>query len=80
VVLRTCIVSFIGPAAIRDSVALTAETLYASAALAVSVLRKADWSEPITSATRIEVQVRKPVTTHPLTAAMFRVSELLARS
>ena len=61
---RSCTVSFIGPAGIRHSVDVTAQSLYEAAALGLSLLRKQDWSEPIAPGTQLEVRVREPATTH----------------
>jgi hypothetical protein len=61
---ETCTVSFTGPSDIGHSVEVTAESLYEAAALGLSLLRKAEWTEPIASGAQLEVVVREPATIH----------------
>jgi hypothetical protein len=72
VALRACTVSFVGPAGIRHSVELTAETLYEAAVLGLNLLRKDGWVGAIAPGTELEVQVREPATAHVVTVAQLR--------
>lgn len=72
VAVRSCTVSFVGPTGVRHSVDVTAHTLYEAAAAGLMLLKKDGWGEPIASGTRIDIQVREPVTTHTLSIAQIR--------
>jgi hypothetical protein len=65
--IRTCTVSFTGPAGIRHSVDVTAESVYEAAALGVSALRASGWADAVALGTELEVQVREPPTCHRIT-------------
>jgi hypothetical protein len=64
--LRTCTVSFVGPAGVRHSVDVTAESLYEAAATGLSRLRLDGWVNKIAPGTQLEVQVREVATMHCL--------------
>jgi hypothetical protein len=66
VALRACTVSFVGPAGVRHSVDVTAESLYEAAATGLSRLRQDGWVDKIASGTQLEVQVREAPTMHCL--------------
>jgi hypothetical protein len=70
--VRSCAVSFVGTSGVKHSVDVTAETLYEAAALALSVLRKADWADQIGPATELHVTVRAPEATHTVTVNQIR--------
>jgi hypothetical protein len=52
---------------VRHSVEVTADTLFDAAGQALAALRSDAWTDAIGPATRLEVQVLEPVTTHSLT-------------
>jgi hypothetical protein len=60
------------PTGIRISIGVMAETLFEATALALSLLRKAEWSEPVAPGTELEVRVREPETRHTVTVAQIR--------
>ena len=70
--LRTCRVSFTGPAGVRHSVEVTAESIYEAAALGVSALKNSGWVDAIASGTELEIEVREPATCHRLTVQQIR--------
>lgn len=65
--LRTCLVSFTDNRGVKHGVEVQAESLFEAAVLAIQILRKEGWTDPIGVSTRIEVEVREPVTRHTLT-------------
>jgi hypothetical protein len=54
--LRTCTVSFSGPSGVRHSVDVTAESIYESAALAVSALKNSACVDAIGPGMELEIQ------------------------
>jgi hypothetical protein len=76
--LRTCSVSFVDNRGIRHSVEVQAETLFEAAVLALQILKKEPWSEPVGAASQIHVEVREPVTQHVVT--MMQVERWLSGS
>jgi hypothetical protein len=70
--VRTCLVSFVGPAGIRHSVEVTSESLYEAAILGVRLLRRDEWADSIVPGTPLEMQVREPATTHVVTVAQLQ--------
>ena len=58
--------SFKGVRGIRHSVDVEAESLYEAAVLAVSRFRHDPWSEQISNATILDVDVREPSTKHSI--------------
>jgi hypothetical protein len=52
---------------IRQSVEVSAETVFEAAARALSALRRDAWIDGIGSATRLEIQVPQPAITHTVT-------------
>jgi hypothetical protein len=72
VALRSCTVSFRGPSGITHSVDVQAETLFEAAALGVSLLKKDGWIEGLGPATRLEIAVRQPATTHVLSVQQLQ--------
>ena len=70
--LRTCTVSFAGPSGLRHSVEVTAESIYEAAPLDVSALKNSGCADAIALGTELEVQVRKPDTSHRLTVQQVR--------
>ena len=65
--LRTCLVSFADARGTRHGVEVQAESLFEAAVLALQILKKDGWTEPIGSATRLDAEVREPVTKHTVT-------------
>jgi hypothetical protein len=72
VTLRTCTVSFVGPAGVRHAVEVTAESVYEAAALGVSALRNSGWADAIAPGTELEILVREPATAHRLTVRQIQ--------
>jgi hypothetical protein len=72
VAIRTCIVSFQSPSAVTHSVEVQAESLYEAAALGLAKLRKDGWIEGLGPATRLEIEVREPATTHVLSVQQLQ--------
>jgi hypothetical protein len=70
--LRACTVSFTGPTGIRRSVDVQAETLFEAAGLGLSLLRQAEWIDPIAPGTPLEVKVKAPETTHSVTLGQLQ--------
>jgi hypothetical protein len=64
VAVRACTVSFTGPAGVRHSVDVSAESVYEAAALGLSRLRRDEWADQVAPGTPIEIAVREPATTH----------------
>ncbi|HEX2442322.1 MAG TPA: hypothetical protein VHJ77_00135 [Vicinamibacterales bacterium] len=64
--VRSCTVSFRGPSGIIHSVEIQAESLYEAAAVGVALLKKDGWIEGLGPATKLEIAVREPATTHVL--------------
>jgi hypothetical protein len=65
--LRTCLVSILDSRNIRHGVEVQAESVFEAAVLGIQILKKSDWTDPIGGGTRIEIEVREPVTRHTLT-------------
>jgi len=65
--LRTCRVSVIDSRGVEHAVEVVADSLFEAAALALQVLRNDGWTEPIGGSTRIQVEVREPITRHAVT-------------
>jgi hypothetical protein len=59
---------------------VTAETLYEAAALALSLLRREDWTDAISPGTPIEVEVREPPTTHAVSLLQIQRGATGSRS
>jgi hypothetical protein len=70
--LRACTVSLVGPAHVRHSVDVTAESLYEAAVLGVKLLAQDGWVGAIAPGTQIEVQVRPPAMLHVVTVTELR--------
>jgi hypothetical protein len=70
--VRTCVVSFLSPSAVTHSVEVQAESLYEAAALGLSRLRRDGWIEGLGPATKLEIQVREPATTHVLSVQQLQ--------
>jgi len=66
VAVRHCTVTFRSPTGVAHSVDVEAETLYEAAALGVSRLKADGWVDGLGPATRLEIHVRQPATTHVL--------------
>ena len=64
---RTCIVTVTDLRGIRQSVEVTAESVFDAAARALSALRRDAWIDGIGPATRLEIQVPQPAITHTVT-------------
>lgn len=64
--VRVCTVSFKGVRGIRHSVDVEAESLYEAAVIAVSRFRRDAWSEQISNATVLDVDVHEPSTKHSI--------------
>jgi len=71
VAVRTCVVSFKAPSGIVHSVEVTAETLFEAGALGLGLLKKDGWIEGLGPATRLEITVREPGTSHTLTVSQI---------
>jgi len=63
VALRTCTFSF----ACASGLDVTAESVYARAALGVSALRKNGWADAVALGTEVEIQIREPPACHRIT-------------
>jgi hypothetical protein len=70
--VRACTVSVVAPSGVRQSVDVTAESLYEAAVQGFALLKADSWSEPMPPGTQIEIQVRAPATTHFVTLAQLR--------
>jgi hypothetical protein len=57
---------------IAHSVEVQAETLYEAAALGLSLLKKDGWIDGLGPATRLEITVREPATSHVLTVQQLQ--------
>jgi hypothetical protein len=64
---RICLVTVIDLRGIRQSVEVTAKTVFKAAARALSALRRDAWIDGIGPATRLEIQVPQPAITHTVT-------------
>jgi hypothetical protein len=64
--LRSCTVSFTAPSGTRHSTEVQAESVYEAAAVGLAILRKDGWTPSAAGGTRIEVEIREPVTKHEL--------------
>ena len=64
---RTCIVTVTTLRGIRQSVEVTAESVFEAAARALSALRRDAWIDGIGPTTRLEIQVPQPAITHTVT-------------
>jgi hypothetical protein len=62
-----CTVSFKAATGISHSVEVEAESLYKAAALGLARLKDDGWIEGLGPATKLEIQVREPVTHHSIT-------------
>jgi len=60
-------VSFLDGRGIRHSVEVQAETLFEAAVVALQVLKSDSWTDPIGPSTRLDIEVREPVTKHTVT-------------
>jgi hypothetical protein len=69
---RSCTVSFRSPSGIVHSADVQAETLYEAAALGVALLKKDGWIEGLGPATRLEIVVRQPATTHVISVQQLQ--------
>ena len=56
-----------GSGGIRQSVEVTAESVFEAAARALSALRRDAWIDGVGPATRLEIQVPQPAITHTVT-------------
>jgi hypothetical protein len=65
--LRTCRVTFVDGRGVRHGVDVQAESLFEAAILGLQILRRDTWVEQIGPSTRLEVEVREPVTRHVVT-------------
>lgn len=65
--LRTCSVSIFDGRGVEHAVEVVADSLFEAAALGLQILKKDGWTEPIGASTRIQVEVREPVTKHVVT-------------
>jgi hypothetical protein len=66
--LRSCQVSFTDSRGIRHTAEVQADSLFEAAVLALGILKHDGWiTETIGAATRLEVEVREPVTRHVVT-------------
>ena len=52
---------------VEHAIEVVADSLFEAAALGLQILKKDGWTEPIGASTRIEVEVREPVTRHVVT-------------
>lgn len=64
--------SFKSPSGIAHSVEVQAESLYEAAALGLGMLKKDGWIEGLGPATRLEIAVREPATTHVITVQQLQ--------
>lgn len=74
--LRSCAVTFTDPRGVKHTVEVVAESLFEAAVLGVQVLRKDGWIEGMLGATtKIDVEVREPVTRHTVTMQQIERAE-----
>ena len=66
-VARICLVTVTDLRGIRQSVQVTAESVFDAVARALSALRHDAWIDMIGPATRLEIQVPQPAITHTVT-------------
>jgi hypothetical protein len=64
VAIRLCTVSFKSPTGIAHSVDVEAQSLYEAAALGLARLKQDGWVEGLGPATKLEIHVREPGTSH----------------
>ena len=64
--VRVCTVSYKGVRGIRHSVDVEAESLYEAVVVAISRFRHDPWSEQISNATLLDIDVHEPSTKHSL--------------
>ena len=64
--VRACSVSFKDVRGIRHSVDVEAESVYEAVVLAVRRFRQDPWTEPLGSATVLDVEPREPATKHSI--------------
>jgi hypothetical protein len=64
VLLRSCRISVTDSRSVEHAVEVIADSLFEAAALGLQVLKSDGWAEPIGASTRIQVEVREPVTKH----------------
>ena len=64
--VRSCSVSFKDVRGIRHSVDVEAESVYEAVVLAVRRFRQDPWTEPLGTATVLDVEAREPATTHSI--------------
>ena len=70
--MKTCTVSFTAPSGVRHSVEVSADSLYEAAILGLTLLKQADWVDPVALGTPLEIQVKNPETTHRVSLAQLR--------
>ncbi len=70
--VQTCSVTFIDPRGVRHTVDVLAESLFEAAALGLAALKKDGWTDPIGSATRLEVEVRPPAVKHAVSVMQIQ--------
>jgi hypothetical protein len=69
---RTCIVTVTDWRGIRQSVEVTAESVFEAAARALSALRGDAWIDGVGPATRLKIQVPQPAITHTVTVQQLQ--------
>jgi hypothetical protein len=72
VAIRVCTVSFQGQRGVRHEVTVNAESLYEAAAVALSILRKSEWTDQVGPGTELCVTMKNPETTHRVTLDQIR--------
>jgi hypothetical protein len=65
--LRSCRVSFTDSRGVIHGVEVAAESLFEAAVLGLQILKSDAWSAEIGPASRLEVEVREPITKHTVT-------------
>lgn len=69
---RNCLVTVTDVRGVRHSVEVQSESVFEAAVLALSALKKDEWSEQIGPATRLEIEVRAPALVHTVSVLQLR--------
>ena len=64
--VKTCAVSFKDARGVRHGVEFEAESLYEAVVMGVTRLRHDPWTEQVSNATVLDVEIREPATTHSI--------------
>ena len=64
---QLCAVSAFDAHGIRHCVEVTAESIFEATAKALALLKQNGWTQPVSSGTRLEVEVQPPAVAHIVT-------------